>query len=111
MTSARKLLMNGHEVVRFAPRFRKALGEKVIKGGQIFNLPILASSHFTEITPELDESRILFLLHGAFPGQNLIHLVEDEQATTPVQLRFHDNAPVSRQMRPANQDWLLLVSE
>jgi hypothetical protein len=103
--------MDGHQVVGFAPRFWKALGEEIVERREIFNLSVLAGSHPTEVTTELDEARVLFLVHGALPGQYLVDFVQDEQASMPIQFRLPENAPVRRQMRPANQDRLLLVAE
>jgi hypothetical protein len=46
-----------------------------------------------------------------FPGQDLIHLVENEQSAAPIQFGFHERTPVSRQIGQANQDSLPQVGE
>src|ERR1700675_2448217 len=103
-----KLLVNRHQVIGLTPRFGKALTKEIIERSQIFQLPVLSCAHFTQVATQLHEARVLFLLDRAFPAQNLIHLPQDEQTPAPIQLRFRENPSVSRQMRPANQDRLLL---
>ena len=47
----------------------------------------------------------------ALPGQDLVDLVENKQSAAPIQLGFHEDTPVSRQIGQANQDPLLPVGE
>src|ERR1700747_1883967 len=104
VNAAGKLLVDRHQVIRLAPRLREAFRQEIIEGAEVFEPPVLASSHFAQISTQFDEPRVLLLLGMALPGQDLIHLVENEQSAAPIQFGFHEYTPVSRQIGPANQD-------
>ena len=76
--------MDGHQVVGFAPGLRKPFRQEIIEGTEAFQPPILAGSNFAQVSTEFDEPCVLFLLGMPLPGQDLIHLVENEQSTTPI---------------------------
>jgi hypothetical protein len=73
--------------------------------------PVLASSHFAQISTQFDEPHVLLFFGMTLPGQDLIHLVENEQSAAPIQFGFHEHTPVSRQIGQANQDQLLPAGE
>jgi hypothetical protein len=98
VNAARQLLVDRHQVVGFAPGLREPFRQKIIEGTEVFELPVLTSSHFAQVLTEFDEPRVLLLLGMALPGQDLIDLVENEQRTTAIQLGFHERTPVSRQI-------------
>jgi hypothetical protein len=100
-----------HQVIGFAPGLRKPFRQKIIEGAKVFEPPVLASSDFAQVSTEFDEARVLLFLGMTFPGQDLIHLVENEQSAAPIQFGFHERTPFSRQIGQANQDPLLPVGE
>src|SRR4029077_9570342 len=80
VNAARKLLVDRHQVIRFAPGLGKAFRQKIIEGAEIFESPVLARSHFAQVATQFDEPRVLLLLGAALPGQDLIDLIENEQS-------------------------------
>ena len=86
--------MDRHQVIRFAPGLWKAFRQEIIEGAEVFEPPVLAGSHFAQILAQFDESRVLLLLGMALPGQDLIHLVENEQSAAPIQFGFHQHCPL-----------------
>jgi hypothetical protein len=66
--------MNGHQVVRFAPRRRETLFQEMIERVQLFEFPILFGAHFAEIFPKLDEADVPLRFFCHFPGQDLVDL-------------------------------------
>jgi hypothetical protein len=111
VNAARQLLVDCHQVIGFAPGLRKPFSQEIIERAEVFELPVLASSDFAEVSTQFDEARILLFLGMTFPGQDLIHLVENEQSAAPIQFGFHERTPVSRQIGQANQDSLPQVGE
>ena len=96
--------MDCHQVVGFAPGLRKTFRQEIIEGREAFEPPVLPRSHFAQVPTQFDEPRVLLFLGMALPGQDLIHLVENEQSPAAIQFGFHEHTPVSRQIVQANQD-------
>lgn len=71
--------MYGHQVVGLAAGFWEALGQKLIKGVQSLQPPVLLGSNLTQVFPQLHKAHITLLLLGPFPGQDLIDLAQDER--------------------------------
>jgi hypothetical protein len=84
VNAARKLLVDRHQVVGFAPGLWEAFRQEIIEGAEVFEPPVLASSHFAQVSAEFDEPRVLVLVGMALPGQDLIDLVQNEQSAAPI---------------------------
>src|SRR5215469_15944440 len=74
VNAPRKLLVDCHQVVGFAPGLREPFRQEIIEGAEVFEPPVLSSSHFGQISTEFDEPCVLLLLGMALPGQDLIDL-------------------------------------
>src|SRR6202043_3093474 len=70
----RQVLVNGHQVVGLPPRIRETLCQEFIKRLQSLQPPVLLRPDLTQIFPKLDKARILLLLLGPLPAQDLVDL-------------------------------------
>ncbi len=68
------MLVDGHQVVGLAPRFRKALLEELIEGLQIIEPPVLPGADFAQVAAELHKPRVALPILGLLPAQDLIDL-------------------------------------
>jgi len=103
VNAPRQLFVDRHQVVGFTPGLREPFRQKIIEGAEVFEPPVLAGSHFAQISAEFDEPRVLLLLGMALPGQDFIDLIQNKQSATAIQFGFHEHTPVSRQIGQANQ--------
>jgi hypothetical protein len=67
MDLPREFLMNRHQVIGLSSRLGELPLEKLIKGLQILDTPILPSPHLTEITAEINEAPVTLRFHRSFP--------------------------------------------
>src|SRR5712691_2269118 len=105
----RQMLVNGHEVISLAPRFRKASCQKLVEGLQILQAPVLPRPHLAQVSSEFHKPGIALCLPPPLPCQNLIDLGEPEQGPLAIQLGQHWRIP-TKQARQANQVVLLLAA-
>src|SRR5262249_30451701 len=84
-----QMLVNGHQVVRLAPRLRESSFKKLVKGLQLFQAPVLPGAYFAEIPAKFDEFGLFLALLSRFPGEDLVDLRQHEQRSFLVQLRRH----------------------
>src|SRR5215469_4936279 len=102
------MLVNCEQVISLSARFGESFLEEFIERLQVFEPPVLSGSYLTEILTEFDEPLIALMLLCLLPGQNLIDLPENGQGPPMVEFGGHHGASVNPQVRPANQDYLLL---
>src|SRR6266404_8376502 len=105
------MLVDRHQVIGFPTRFRKALLKKFIERLQVLQSPVLPCPNLAQALPQLHKPRVLLLLFGLLPTQDLIDLAQDEDRPPTIQFRCHGSTSVNPQARQANQDRSLLVCE
>ena len=99
--------MDRHEVISLPPRLRKPPRQKLIKGLQFLQPPILTRPHFAQVSTQFYEPRIPLGFRPPLPGQNLVDLSQNEQSPFAIELGQHGRI-LSTQARQANQGLLLL---
>jgi hypothetical protein len=77
--------------------FGKLPFEKLIKGLQIVDPPVLPGPRLTKIATEFNEARIALPLGSLFPGQNLIDLGENKHGVAMIEFRGHGRVSVTPQ--------------
>src|SRR6266852_5940499 len=102
------MLVDRHQVIGFSTRFRKALLQKFIERLQVLQSPVLPCPNLAQALPQLHKPRVLLLLFGLLPAQDLIDLAQDEDCPPTIQFRCHGSASVNPQARQANQGRSLL---
>ena len=70
-----QLLVNRHQVICLPSRLGKFLLQKLIKGLQIVDPPVLTGPHFAQVTAQLHKARVPLPLRRPFPMQNLVDLL------------------------------------
>ena len=70
-----QLLVNRHQVIRFPSRLGKFLLQKLIKGLQIVDPPVLSCPYFAQVPTQLHKARVSLPLRRLFPMQNLVDLL------------------------------------
>ena len=85
--------MDRHEVVSLPPGLREPPRQKLIKGLQFLQPPVLPRSHFTEISSQLHEPGVPFGLRPPLPGQDLVDLGQHEQGPLAIELGQHGRNP------------------
>ena len=71
--------MDRHQVISLSSRLGKPPLQKLVERFQVFQSPVLASSDFAEVTPQLDEAGIPIRLVSPLPSQDLVDLGQNEQ--------------------------------
>src|SRR6266850_3182962 len=102
------MVVDRHQVIGLSPRFRKALLKKFIERLQVLQSPVLPCPNLAQALPQLHKPRVLLLLFGLLPTQDLIDLAQDEDRPPTIQFRCHGSTSVNPQARQANQDRSLL---
>src|SRR5713101_1632054 len=103
------MLVDRHQVIGFSPRAGKALLQKFIERLQVLQSPVLPCPNLAQVLPQLHKPRVLLLLFGLLPAQDLIDLAQDEDRPPTIQFRCHGSSSVNPQARQANQGRSLLL--
>jgi hypothetical protein len=74
----REVLMDRLEVVRLPPRLRKPSRQKLVKGLQFLQPPVLPRPHFTQVSSEFHKAGVPLGLRTSLPGQDLVDLGQNE---------------------------------
>jgi hypothetical protein len=81
--------MDRHQVVCLPPRLRKPSRQKLVKGLQFLQPPVLPRPYFTQVSSQFNESGIPLGFRPSLPGQDLIDLGQNEQSPFAIELGQH----------------------
>src|SRR6185369_17254088 len=89
----RQVLMDRHEVIRLPPRFREPSRQKLVKGLQFLQPPVLPRPHFTKVSSQFYEPSVPLCFRAPLPSQDLVDLGQNEQSSFAIELGQHGRSP------------------
>ncbi len=81
------MLVDGHQVVGLAPRFRELPLQEIVERHQIVEPPVLPGADLAQIAAELHEPGIALPIDGLSPSQDFIDLRQHKQGPASIELR------------------------